>query len=40
MFAESVARIDRRKTTLDAFVGYLKAEKEAYSVVAAFGRSN
>jgi hypothetical protein len=36
MFPEYVARIHRQKKTLDAFVDYLKAGKESYSVVAAF----
>jgi hypothetical protein len=36
LFPESVARVHRRKATVDAFIDFMQAGKESYNVVASF----
>jgi hypothetical protein len=38
LFPEHIARIHRKGTGLDAFIDYMKAGKESYSIVAAFNQ--
>ena len=38
LFPEHIARIHRKGTGIDAFIDYMKAGKESYSIVAAFNQ--
>ena len=38
LFPEHIARIHRKGVSLDAFIDYMKAGKESYSIVAAFNQ--